>query len=87
MGRVQHLAGHMVGFTRYWVRKVNEQAYGGIAPDKGYEGHDEHQGQMGATSALMSLGIFSLRGTASLNPVYDITSPVFDEVVIHLDSA
>lgn len=71
--------------TQYWVRKVNEQAYGGITPDKGYGGHDEDQGQMGGVSALMSLGLFSLKGTASLNPVYELTSPVFDEITIKLD--
>ena len=32
------------------------------------------------------MGLFSLRGTAALNPVYEITSPVFDEVVITLDN-
>lgn len=72
--------------TQYWVRKVNEQAYGGITPDKGYGGHDEDQGQMGGVSALMSMGLFSLRGTAALNPVYDITSPVFGEITIKLHS-
>ena len=40
---------------------------------------------MGGVSALMSLGLFSLRGTASEEPVYEITSPVFDEVAIKLD--
>ncbi|MDR2039646.1 MAG: GH92 family glycosyl hydrolase [Bacteroidales bacterium] len=71
--------------TQYWVRRVNEQTYGGITPDKGYGGHDEDQGQMGGVSALMSIGIFSLRGTVSINPVYEITSPVFDEITIQLD--
>jgi putative alpha-1,2-mannosidase len=71
--------------TQYWVRKVKEQAYGGIIPDLGYGGHDEDQGQMGSLSALMAIGLFSLQGTASRIPVYDITSPVFDEVTIHLD--
>jgi predicted alpha-1,2-mannosidase len=71
--------------SQKWVRKVNEKAYGAITPDKGYGGHDEDQGQMGAVSALMSMGLFSLKGTASLEPEYDITSPVFDEVVIALD--
>ena len=71
--------------SQYWVRRVNHQAYGAISPDKGYGGHDEDQGQMGGVSALMSLGLFSLRGTASAEPVYDITSPVFDEITIHLD--
>ena len=36
-------------------------------------------------SALKSLGLFSLNGTTSVNPGYDITSPVFDEVVIKLN--
>ena len=53
----------------------------------GKGGHDEDQGQMGGVSALMSLGLFSLRGTNATQPVYDITSPVFDEITIHLDPA
>ncbi len=71
--------------SQYWVRRVNQQAYGAITPDKGYGGHDEDQGQMGGVSALMSIGLFSLRGTTSQTPVYDITSPVFDEITIHLN--
>ncbi len=71
--------------TQYWVRRVNEQAYGAVTPDRGYGGHDEDQGQMGGVSALMSLGLFSVCGTAAAEPVYEITSPVFDEIVIHLD--
>ncbi|MEO6818496.1 MAG: GH92 family glycosyl hydrolase [Ginsengibacter sp.] len=73
--------------TQYWVRAVNEQAYGGITPDLGYGGHDEDQGQMGALSALMSIGLFSLQGNVSAIPVYEITSPVFDSVTIKLDPA
>jgi predicted alpha-1,2-mannosidase len=73
--------------SQYWVRRVKEQAYGAITPDKGYGGHDEDQGQMGGVSALMAIGLFSLTGTASLDPVYDITSPVFDEVTISLDKS
>lgn len=73
------------GLSQYWVRKVNKQAFGGITPDKGYGGHDEDQGQMGGVSALMSLGLFSLQGTNAAKPVYDITSPVFDEITIKLD--
>lgn len=71
--------------TQYWVRRVREQAYGGITPDVGYGGHDEDQGQMGALSALMSIGLFSLQGNASATPVYEITSPIFDEITIKLD--
>jgi predicted alpha-1,2-mannosidase len=71
--------------TQYWVRRVQEQAYGKVSPDYGYGGHDEDQGQMGAVSALMSIGLFSVRGTASENPVYEITSPIFDEITIQLN--
>ncbi len=71
--------------TQYWVRRVVEQAYGGITPDKGYGGHDEDQGQMGGVSALMSIGLFSVTGNEGAVPCYDITSPVFDRVTISLN--
>jgi putative alpha-1,2-mannosidase len=71
--------------SQYWVRRVSKQAYGGTNPLVGYGGHDEDQGQMGGVSALMKLGIFSLRGTSSKDPVYEITTPEFDEITIKLD--
>lgn len=71
--------------TQYWVRRVKEQAYGGTTPDLGYGGHDEDQGQMGAVSALMAIGLFDVMGNQAKQPVYEITSPVFDEVTIQLD--
>jgi predicted alpha-1,2-mannosidase len=73
--------------TQYWVRKVQEKAYSGTTPDLGYGGQDEDQGQMGSLNALMSIGLFSLKGTVSQDPVYEITSPIFDEVTIKLDPA
>ncbi|MFC4872191.1 GH92 family glycosyl hydrolase [Negadavirga shengliensis] len=71
--------------TQYWVRRVKEQAYGGITPDLGYGGHDEDQGQMGGMSALMAIGLFNIQGSVSETPIYEITSPVFDKVTIQLD--
>ncbi len=71
--------------SQYWVRKVKEQAHGAITPDKGYGGHDEDQGQMGGVSALMAMGLFSIDGGSSIDPSYDITAPVFDEVTIKLN--
>ena len=71
--------------TQYWVRRVKQQAYGGITPDLGYGGHDEDQGQMGAVSALMAIGLFDVMGNQAMQPVYEITSPVFDEITILLD--
>ena len=71
--------------TQKWVRMVQAQAYGGVTPDLGYGGHDEDEGQMGGVSALMAIGLFNLQGNESATPVYDITSPIFDEVTIKLD--
>jgi predicted alpha-1,2-mannosidase len=71
--------------TQYWVRKVKQQAYGAVTPDKGYGGHDEDQGQMGGVSALMAIGLFNIRGTNDQKPLYDITSPIFDEITIRLN--
>jgi predicted alpha-1,2-mannosidase len=72
--------------TQYWVRKVKQQAYGGTTPDLGYGGHDEDQGQMSAIDVLMSIGLFNILGTESIKPFYEITSPIFDEIIIKLDN-
>ncbi|MCE5204977.1 MAG: GH92 family glycosyl hydrolase [Porphyromonadaceae bacterium] len=72
--------------TQYWVRRVQEQTYGAATSDRGYGGHDEDQGQMGGISALMSIGLFSLQGTCTQNPSYEMTSPIFDRVIINLNS-
>ena len=71
--------------TQYWVRQVQKQTYGGTTPDLGYGGHDEDEGQMGGVSALMAIGLFDIMGGEAQQPVYEITSPVFDEVVITLN--
>ena len=65
---------------------MQAKSYGYNNPDRGYGGHDEDQGQMGAMSALMAIGLFSVTGTASSEPVYDITSPIFDKVTIKLQA-
>ena len=64
---------------------MSRQAYGGTNPNEGYGGHDEDQGQMGGVSALMKLGLFSLRGTSSQRPIYELTAPEFENITIHLD--
>ncbi len=71
--------------TQYWVRQVQDKAYGGITPDEGYGGHDEDQGQMGGVSALMALGLFNIQGNEAELPCYEITSPVFDSITISLN--
>jgi predicted alpha-1,2-mannosidase len=70
--------------SQKWVRAVKEQTFGDVTPMGGYNG-DEDQGQMGALGVLMAIGIFDVQGGAELKPVYQITSPVFDRVTIHLN--
>ena len=70
--------------SQKWVRQVKQQTFGGITPDTGYRG-DEDQGQAGGLGVMMAIGLFQLRGGAAVDPVYEITSPIFDRVTIHLD--
>ena len=42
---------------------------------------------MGALGVLMAIGLFSVDGGASAEPVYEVTSPVFDRITIWLDPA
>ncbi len=72
--------------SQYWVRRVHEQAYSGTSPFDGYGGNDEDQGQMGALSALMALGLFDIKGGCDSLPTYQITTPLFDTAIIHLDN-
>jgi predicted alpha-1,2-mannosidase len=70
--------------TQKWSREVTEAVYEGLSPQRGYNG-DEDQGLMGALAVLMKLGIFSMDGGCSLKPFYELGSPLFDEVTIHLN--
>ena len=70
--------------TQKWVRKVKE-AYGDITPYDGYKG-DEDQGQMGALGVLMAMGLFEVDGGTAVQPYYEITSPIFDEIKIKLNN-
>jgi predicted alpha-1,2-mannosidase len=71
--------------SQYWVRQVKEKTYGSISTTDGYGRHDEDQGQMGSMSALMAMGLFEITGGGLSNPVYDITSPIFDKITIKLN--
>ena len=68
--------------SQKWVRKVKLEAFGGTTPYAGYNG-DEDQGQMGALGVLMSIGLFQVDGGASVDPVYELTTPLFDRVTLH----
>ena len=71
--------------TQYWVRKIKKEVFGDISPYGGYNG-DEDQGQFGALGVQMAIGLFDIQGGASVDPVYEITTPLFEEIVIQLDN-
>jgi predicted alpha-1,2-mannosidase len=70
--------------SQKWVRRIMEKAKSDISPFGGYGG-DEDQGQMGALNVLMAIGLFNVSGGCNQEPFYEITSPVFDRVIIHLN--
>jgi predicted alpha-1,2-mannosidase len=69
--------------TQRWVRRVMRQAKSDVTPFGGYGG-DEDQGQMGCLNALMALGLFNVGGGCQREPFYELTSPIFDRITIHL---
>jgi predicted alpha-1,2-mannosidase len=70
--------------TQFWTRQVIDKVYSGISPEYGYSG-DEDQGLMGSLAVLMKMGIFSVNGGTSIDPYYEIASPIFDKITIHLN--
>lgn len=70
--------------TQYWINAIHKELFSDVTPYGGYNG-DEDQGQFGALSALMSIGLFDVQGGASVEPVYEITTPMFEEITIKLD--
>lgn len=69
--------------TQYWVREIMDKYYGST-PKDGWLG-DEDQGQMGAWFVLSAMGLFEMDGGAAVEPVYEIGSPLFEKITIHLD--
>lgn len=70
--------------TQYWSREIMDEYYG-VTPKDGWLG-DEDQGQMGAWFVMSALGLFQMDGGASEKPIYEIGSPLFEKITIHLDN-
>lgn len=70
--------------TQYWSRQVVDKVYSGLSPKFGYSG-DEDQGLMGSLAVLMKTGIFSVNGGTAPDPFYEISSPIFNKITIHLN--
>jgi predicted alpha-1,2-mannosidase len=69
--------------TQKWTREIMDRYYG-ITPYHGWLG-DEDEGQMGAWFVMAAMGLFQTNGGASVNPFYEIGSPIFEKVTIQLD--
>jgi predicted alpha-1,2-mannosidase len=69
--------------TQYWVREILDNYYG-TDPFNGYPG-DEDEGQMGAWYVMSALGLFEMDGGASVEPVYELSGPIFRKATIKLD--
>jgi putative alpha-1,2-mannosidase len=70
--------------TQYWTREVVERIYSDLNPYRGYNG-DEDQGLMGSLAVLLKMGMFQMRAGCAERPVYEIGSPLFDRITIHLN--
>ena len=70
--------------TQKWVRLICDEFYG-TDGEHGYGyGQDEDQGQLGAWYVLAGIGLFDVQGGAPMEPTYQIGSPLFDKIVVHL---
>ncbi len=68
--------------THKWARAILD-AYYGFNPADAYLG-DEDQGQMSAWFVMSSLGLFEMDGGCRVNPVYEIGSPLYPKIALHL---
>tara|TARA_R110000823_G_scaffold211018_5_gene341399 strand:- start:625 stop:3759 length:3135 start_codon:yes stop_codon:yes gene_type:complete len=68
--------------TQKWAREIQEKYYG-IGPRDAYPG-DEDQGQMSAWYVMSTLGLFQMDGGATIQPNYELGSPRFEKITIHL---
>ncbi len=69
--------------TQKYSRAILDKFYGNT-PYHGWEG-DEDEGQMSAWFVIASMGLFEMNGAVTDDPVFDLTSPLFDQVIIHAD--
>ncbi|MGV8963559.1 MAG: GH92 family glycosyl hydrolase [Candidatus Saccharimonadaceae bacterium] len=70
--------------TQKYTRKLLDEFFDS-SPLNGWQG-EEDEGQMSAWFVLSSMGLFQMDGGCSVNSAYDIGSPIFDKIVIHLDA-
>jgi predicted alpha-1,2-mannosidase len=69
--------------SQQYSRQVLTELYN-TSPLSGWIG-EEDEGQLSAVFVLMSMGLFEVDGGCSVRPYYELGSPLFDRVTIHLD--
>lgn len=69
--------------TQYWAKEIAQKVYNGLHPETGYKG-DEDQGLMGTLAVLLKIGLFQMTGGTESDPIYQLSSPIFDEINIQL---
>lgn len=70
--------------TQKWTRLICDEFYGADG-EHGYGyGQDEDQGQLGAWYVMSAMGLFDVQGGACSEPTYQLGSPQFDEIKVHL---
>lgn len=69
--------------TQKWVRAIQEQYYG-VTPYDAYPG-DEDLGQMSSWFVMSAIGFFQMDGGCSGHPLYELGSPRYPRITIHLD--
>ncbi len=70
------------GLSQKWTRAILD-AYYGHNPADAYLG-DEDQGQMSAWFVMTALGLFQTDGGCRVNPIYELGSPLYPKIVLHL---
>jgi predicted alpha-1,2-mannosidase len=68
--------------SQKWVRAILESFYG-FKPEDAYLG-DEDQGQMSSWFMMSSIGLFQMDGGCSVQPIYEISAPLYQKTTLHL---
>lgn len=69
--------------TQRYTRYVVDSLYN-TSPYQGWVG-EEDEGQLSAYGVLLMMGLFEMDGGCAQRPFYDLSSPLFSRVTLHLD--
>ncbi len=70
--------------TQHYTRLIANTMFD-TSPYLGWVG-EEDEGQMSGTFVLLSMGLFEVDGGCAARPFYNLSTPLFDKIIIHLDN-